>query len=29
VEEIATWRLQSTENVIKALLKNNMDDIAR
>jgi hypothetical protein len=28
VEEVALWRLKSTENVLKAMLKNNMDDIA-
>ncbi len=28
VKEIAKWKLRSTENVLKALLKNNMDDIA-
>ena len=29
VDEVAAWRLKSTENVLKALLKNNMDEIAR
>jgi len=28
VEEIAQWHFKSSENIIKALLKNNMDDIA-
>jgi hypothetical protein len=29
VDEVAGWRLKSTENILKALLKNNMDEIAR
>jgi hypothetical protein len=29
VDEVAAWNLKTTENVIKALLKNNMDDIAK
>jgi len=28
VESIAQWRFRSSENIIKALLKNNMDDVA-
>ena len=28
VVEVASWKLQTTENVIKALLINNMDDVA-
>lgn len=28
VEQIAQWKLKSTENILKAMLKNNMDDIA-
>jgi len=29
VEQIASWRLKSTENVLKAFLKNNLDDVAQ
>ncbi len=29
VDEVAAWKLKSTENILKALLKNNMDEIAR
>jgi hypothetical protein len=29
VDEVAGWRLKSSENVLKAFLKNNMDEIAR
>lgn len=29
VDEVACWKLKSTENVLKAFLKNNMDDIAK
>lgn len=28
VDDIAQWRFRSTENIIKAMLKNNMDDVA-
>jgi hypothetical protein len=28
VDQIAKWGLKSSENILKALLKNNMDDIA-
>eukprot|EP00347_Sterkiella_histriomuscorum_P019128 403342842 len=28
VRDIANWRIQSTENILKALLKNNRDEIA-
>ena len=28
VREIAKWKIKSTENVLKALLKNNKDEIA-
>jgi hypothetical protein len=28
VETITTWKFRSSENILKALLKNNMDDIA-
>ena len=29
VDEVASWRLKTSENILKALLKNNMDEIAR
>lgn len=28
VETIAKWRLKSSENILKAFLKNNLDDVA-
>jgi hypothetical protein len=29
VEQVACWRLKSSENVLKAFLKNNLDDVAQ
>jgi len=29
VELVASWHLKSSENILKALLKNNLDDVAQ
>ncbi len=29
VQAVAKWKLKSSENILKALLKNNMDEIAQ
>jgi hypothetical protein len=29
VEQIANWQLKSSENILKAFLKNNLDDVAQ
>ena len=28
VEKVAEWKFKSSENILKSMLKNNMDDIA-
>lgn len=28
VKGVAAWRLRTTENILKSMLKNNMDDVA-
>ena len=29
VKEVANWKIQSTENILRALLKNNLDELAK